>query len=174
MCEVGTPLFIINVLIFLAVARFLHRGSSTFDPRSHGAGTGAISKASIERARVAFKFPADSPDFNERHGCGHWQEAYTKLHAEILSGQRPPRYAVSVAVEAGLADRLSGLITQFYYALLSGRAFKTITYGQLPGYERGVDARYVSKAVLVEVHSRFRDRQRCQIHIHTLCMPPGS
>ena len=41
--------------------------------------------------------------------CGDWQDGYTKLHHEILIGKRPPRYAVSVAIEAGKERASSGV-----------------------------------------------------------------
>eukprot|EP00952_Eustigmatos_sp_NYUAD-ZCMA_P001337 6002-Eustigmatos_ZCMA.PRE.1 len=44
------------------------------------------------------------PEFVE---CGNWQEDYMELHRRILSGERQPRYLVSVGVQAGLADRLT-------------------------------------------------------------------
>ena len=49
-------------------------------------------------------------------GCGKWQENYIQRHRAILNGSLPPRYLVSVAVEAGLADRLIGTLTEFYLA----------------------------------------------------------
>lgn len=53
--------------------------------------------------------------------CGDWQDAYTKLHREILIGKRPPRYAVSVAIEAGKERASSGVSVsvQSILALLS-------------------------------------------------------
>ena len=33
--------------------------------------------------------------------CGSWQDAYTKLHRDVLAEKRAHRYAVAVAVEAG-------------------------------------------------------------------------
>lgn len=68
--------------------------------------------------------------------CGNqWQNTYTALHAAVLSGEKHPRKLVSVAVEAGIADRLSGLITQFLLALIQGRALQHIAYGNLPDWE---------------------------------------
>ena len=67
--------------------------------------------------------------------CGTWQESYINLHRSILNGSLPPRYLVSVAVEAGLADRLTGTLTEFYLALFTNRAFQIITYGTLPRFE---------------------------------------
>ena len=37
--------------------------------------------------------------------CGDWQAEYTELHASMLRGERPPRYAVAHGV-SGLADNL--------------------------------------------------------------------
>eukprot|EP00611_Tribonema_gayanum_P028478 TRINITY_DN7331_c0_g1_i1.p1 TRINITY_DN7331_c0_g1~~TRINITY_DN7331_c0_g1_i1.p1 ORF type:complete len:446 (+),score=61.44 TRINITY_DN7331_c0_g1_i1:44-1381(+) len=79
------------------------------------------------------------------HGCGHWQESYMDFHERTLAGTLPPRYLVSVAVEAGLADRLIGTISQFYLALLSERAFQITTAGQtLPPLEWAYDAPFIN------------------------------
>ena len=43
--------------------------------------------------------------------CGTWQLDYTSFHTRVLRGEAPPRFAVFVAVEAGLADNLLGLMT---------------------------------------------------------------
>ena len=42
---------------------------------------------------------------------------------------------VSIAVEGGIADNLSGLMSEFYLALLSQRALQIYDYGYLPKYE---------------------------------------
>jgi hypothetical protein len=68
-------------------------------------------------------------------GCGTWQETYIERHRAILNGNLPPRYLVSVSVEAGLADRLTGTLTEFFFALFTDRAFQIITYGTLPRFE---------------------------------------
>ena len=77
-------------------------------------------------------------------GCGSWQEAYIERHRAILNGTLPPRYLVSVSVEAGLADRLTGTITEFMFALLTGRAFQIITYGTLPRFEAAFLAPHIN------------------------------
>ena len=56
--------------------------------------------------------------------CGSWQDGYVELHKDILSGKKPPRYAISVPAPAGLSDRLVGAVSVFYYALLTNRAFQ--------------------------------------------------
>jgi Xyloglucan fucosyltransferase len=78
-------------------------------------------------------------------GCGTWQEDYMSLHEQTLSGERPPRYLVSVAVEAGLADRVIGIISEFYFALLTGRAFQiSSAHQKLPTFEAAFDAPHVN------------------------------
>lgn len=54
--------------------------------------------------------------------CGNWQAGYSQLHADILAGRAPPRYAVAGGM-SGLADNVVGAISVFYFALLTGRAF---------------------------------------------------
>ena len=56
----------------------------------------------------------------------------------------PAKYVISVAVEAGIADRLSGLISEFYFALLSKRAFKMITYGDLPDFNLAYNQPFIN------------------------------
>lgn len=61
--------------------------------------------------------------------CGHaWQSDYAALHARILAGHTPAKYAVALGADVGLADRLVGTFSVFFYALLSGRAFQIATY----------------------------------------------
>ena len=96
--------------------------------------------------------------------CGNWQDAYTKLHRDVLAGERPPRYAVAVAVEAGeglkgpalrrglyllrsdalalaagLTDNIVGIVTAFFYAVLSDRAFQMLTHSDLPDFSDAYD-----------------------------------
>lgn len=69
------------------------------------------------------------------HTCPlRWQEDYTRHHQAILAGTVAPedrRYAISVSSPSGIADRLAGCITVFYYALLTGRAF--CEHAAIPG-----------------------------------------
>jgi hypothetical protein len=53
----------------------------------------------------------------------------------IVSGAAPLRTLVSAAVEAGIADRLPGLVSQFLLVLMQGRALQHATYGSLPDWE---------------------------------------
>jgi hypothetical protein len=77
-------------------------------------------------------------------GCGTWQEAYIERHRAILNGSLPPRYLVSVAEEGGLADRLTGTLTEFFLALFTNRAFQIITYGTLPRFEAAFLAPHIN------------------------------
>jgi hypothetical protein len=96
----------------------------------------AVSRVTLAPHSAPLRGSADWPA-----SCGTaWQAPYAALHARIVSGAAPQRTLVSVAVEAGVADRLSGLVSQFLFALLSGRALQCATYGNLPPWE----AAYVS------------------------------
>ena len=67
--------------------------------------------------------------------CGStWQRGYASLHNRISAHLSGTRYVISLAVEAGVADRLSGLVSEFIFALLSDRAFSYISYGDLPNW----------------------------------------
>jgi hypothetical protein len=54
--------------------------------------------------------------------CGNWQADYARLHADILAGRAPQRYAVAHG-DRGLADSMKGAVSVFYYAVLTKRAF---------------------------------------------------
>lgn len=77
--------------------------------------------------------------------CGHaWQASYAALHRKIVSGNAPLRSLVSVAVEAGVADRLSGIISQFLMAMIQGRALQHISYGNVPDWEVAYSTPHIS------------------------------
>lgn len=79
------------------------------------------------------------------HGCGYWQEEYMRLHREILSGERPPRYLVAVLPESGLADQVFGIISLFFWSFLTGRAFQiTAGYQQISPLETAFDAPFIN------------------------------
>ena len=72
--------------------------------------------------------------------CGvQWQEQYAKLHANIIHQQAAQRYVLSVALEAGLADRLTGLVGEFMYAMFTKRAFLHITVSGEPSWDMAYD-----------------------------------
>jgi hypothetical protein len=52
------------------------------------------------------------------------------------------RVLVSIAIEGGIADNLSGLMSEFYLALLSNRALQIYDYGYLPTYEPAFNYAY--------------------------------
>jgi hypothetical protein len=72
--------------------------------------------------------------------CGDWMEPYGEMHRQILAGQRPPRYVVSVAVNKGFADRVAGLLSIFYFSLVTDRAFQMATYDDLPSFSWAFDS----------------------------------
>jgi len=71
--------------------------------------------------------------------CGNWQRQYANFHRRSLQGELPPRFAVALVVEAGLADRLVGTIPTFFYALLFKRAFQISGFDPIPGLEPAFD-----------------------------------
>lgn len=68
-----------------------------------------------------------SGDLNYGYGevCGNWQSTYKIQHDAIIAGRLEERVAVAY-IDGGIADCLSGAISTFYYALLTGRAFKIL------------------------------------------------
>ncbi|KAJ3166561.1 hypothetical protein HDU87_002076 [Geranomyces variabilis] len=102
--RVGTAvLFLLLITSFLA--RLYH-----FDPPTRRA---------EESPTISRSEPLACEFENE---CGSWGNAYARMHAAILRGDPgvPPRLAVSIASDTGTADRLTGIVTGFLYALLSG------------------------------------------------------
>lgn len=70
-------------------------------------------------------------------------QQYTQLLADIRSGKLPAHYLASIAVEAGLADRLTGLITHLWHAVLTDRALTTVAYGTLPAFSAMCESPFV-------------------------------
>lgn len=102
------------------------------------------------------------------HECGYWQEEYMKLHREILSGRRPPRYLIAVLPETGLADQLFGIISLFFWALLTGRAFQiTAGYQQISPLETAFDAPFINwtrsagdpKVLTEHLYAKFKGKR---------------
>ena len=61
--------------------------------------------------------------------CGTgWQDEYKKLHADIRSDKAPLRYFIVAHDGQGANDRLTSLITGFFAALISNRAFFLVKY----------------------------------------------
>jgi hypothetical protein len=48
------------------------------------------------------------PQYQQQCGNSSWRHRYAQLHHHITSGQVPPRYLISVAVQAGMGDRITG------------------------------------------------------------------
>lgn len=90
------------------------------------------------------------------------------MHDEIRTGKRPPRFFVSVSVEAGLADRITGMVTQMFVAVLGERAFTVITYGGLPYIEGACESHYINwthpthlaDAIITPLKTNYRGSRR--------------
>jgi len=79
------------------------------------------------------------PHYQARCSIPSWSAPYASLHRDIRAGNLPPSYLVSVGVEAGLGDRLIGLMTEFWISVLLNRALVMPPYvdGSLPMWEAG-------------------------------------
>jgi cell division protein FtsN len=75
--------------------------------------------ASASAAAAAAAAPEEGQRPEAFDECGVWQEGYMDLHRKILAGEAPQRYLVAVAYKGGLADQLVGIVTAFYWALVS-------------------------------------------------------
>ena len=60
--------------------------------------------------------------------CGTWQNSHKFLHQAILDRRIPAKFLISVPVRQGLADNLTGMVSQFLFALLTNRAFLRLSY----------------------------------------------
>lgn len=74
-----------------------------------------------------------------------WMHDYSQLHADMVAGRTPnAKWLVSVAAEAGAADRLSGVLTLFWTAVLSQRAFTELAYNPLPSFGAACDYPWIN------------------------------
>lgn len=78
----------------------------------------------------------DVPNLEELLGCGNrWQQEYREMHAKQLALntlQRPVRQLVSVPTPGGLADQITGIITEFYMSFITNRVLRVTTYESMP------------------------------------------
>ena len=73
------------------------------------------------------------------NGCGTWQQDYINLHQNIINNTYPRRYLIFIAPPQGLADRITGLISSFIFALLTNRAFYHVSPNNTAGMEVAYD-----------------------------------
>ncbi|DBB13148.1 TPA: hypothetical protein ACH3X3_004902 [Trebouxia sp. C0006] len=62
----------------------------------------------------------------------------------MLRGEEEPRFLISAGLEAGAADRLTGIFSEFYMALLTRRAFLISTFSDVPGWDSVFDAPFIN------------------------------
>lgn len=78
----------------------LHYQSPTNCSQHHG--------ATIHDPDAAAVLDRYFPQYQQQCGNSNWRHMYAQLHHRITSGQVPPRYLTSVAVQAGMGDRITG------------------------------------------------------------------
>lgn len=78
---------------------------------------------------------------HELCGSGAFLVEYARVHALALNASPAGPLLVSISVEAGLGDRIIGVMSEFYWALLSRRALLLTAYadGTLPRWDYAVD-----------------------------------
>eukprot|EP01035_Chromulina_nebulosa_P023631 gene23631-30642_t len=80
------------------------------------------------------------PNITRRAICGNWQQEYSLFHSNALVDfHQPKRFAIAMSVESGLGDNIVGLISIFFYALMSRRIFTTYSYDSLSRFEFAFD-----------------------------------
>ena len=74
-------------------------------------------------------------------GSGAWLLEYARVHTLALNASPAGPLLVSISVEAGLGDRIIGIMSEFYWAVISRRALLLTTYadGTLPRWDYAVD-----------------------------------
>lgn len=76
-------------------------------------------------------------------GCGNWHEDYIKLHRDIMTGKVPNKQLVVVSIRSGFNDNLAPKINALYFALLTGRALRFVSYGTLPTFSTILNPRFL-------------------------------
>jgi hypothetical protein len=104
----------------------IHRPGSSSSHHKAAAGSSSSIQQQQQQLSMWDVFPQSG-----RCNLSPQMREYTQMHAAIVNGLAKPRYLVSVAPQTGAADRLTGTVTQFYFALLSKRAFTA--YNPDPG-----------------------------------------
>lgn len=74
-------------------------------------------------------------------GSGAWLIEYAHLHSVARNSTPAAPLLVSVSVEAGLGDRIIGVMSEFFWAVLARRALLLTTYsdGTLPRWDYAVE-----------------------------------
>lgn len=76
--------------------------------------------------------------------CGlHWHHQYATLHQDILAGRKAPKLAIALGADTGLAGKLAGIFSVFYYALLSGRAFQIANLPGVVGLQEAFEPAFI-------------------------------
>ncbi|GAA5873501.1 hypothetical protein JCM16303_001145 [Sporobolomyces ruberrimus] len=77
---------------------------------------------------------------------GQWEDEYTKLHADMLKGEREPSLlefsCAAGQLCGGIADRFLGMITTFLYSILTKRAF-SISWEQPAPFDMLFDSPHI-------------------------------
>ena len=114
-------------VVVLALRFVFHRAASSLQPRT-------VASHETPQSNLLHH-----PFYGVHDLCG--DSAWLRAYADVHAAARRSRVLVSVGVEAGLGDRLLGVMSEFFWAVLSGRALLLTTYsdGSLPRWQDAVD-----------------------------------
>ncbi|GAA5960409.1 hypothetical protein JCM3765_007502 [Sporobolomyces pararoseus] len=77
---------------------------------------------------------------------GKWEEEYTKMHTEMMKGEREPSLlefsCPAGSLCGGIADRFLGMVTTFLYSILTKRAF-SISWEQPAAFDMLFDSPHI-------------------------------
>lgn len=96
--------------------------------------------------------------------CGNWHSRYANLHADILSQLRISRYVAVGAHSECFCARLNGVISAFYFSLITDRAFLLFTYDDLFHFNMAFDSpninwNFSSSSLPKDVLKHFKSNQ---------------
>ncbi len=113
-----------------------HRPISYFDQQYPAPSTGILTEH-IEFKKAALEKVCGIP-------AASALIEYAKFHARVLEGKEPQRYLTSVAVESGLTDRSTGIVSLFWLAFMSRSAFQIESYPTIPRFEAAYDYVFIN------------------------------
>lgn len=76
-------------------------------------------------------------------GCGNWHSNYIRLHKNIIEGKVSNKQLVVVSIRKGLNDNLTSMLTALYFAILTQRALRFTSVGDLPRFEGALTPRFL-------------------------------
>lgn len=115
---------------------------------------------------------------SKAHNCGGWQKEYTDMHKDTMQNlSKRSRLFIFKSPNSGLTDRLVGLITGFYAAVLSKRAFLISDWWTYPRDTQvqltsALDNHYINLSLPASYEKRLRLDNTSYIHLDYINKEP--